>query len=151
MYTRTCPYFLYFSHWFWLWFLSSLYSIHSASRALRFSHSTPNSRTESQHLIVWFKNNNTLTTGQEIVADASLYHLDKGMNLVVDQVSEKTKGDYSCTVMPHKVKMDIHLVIGEEPVADNKQIMVSASALLLLSTLVARELSFGILRLDTFF
>lgn len=73
------------------------------------------------------------------------------MNLVVDKVSEKTKGEYLCTVMPHKAKIEIGLVIGEEPVADNKQIMVSASALLLLSTLVARELSFGILRLDTFF
>ncbi|XP_050327042.1 uncharacterized protein LOC126757298 [Bactrocera neohumeralis] len=106
---------------------------------------------ESHHLIVWFKNNNTITTGQEIVADATLYHLDKDMNLVVNHVSEKTAGDYSCTVMPHKAKMDIHLIIGEEPVADNKQIMVSASALLLLSTLLARELCFGILRLDTFF
>ncbi|XP_011188435.1 uncharacterized protein LOC105215940 [Zeugodacus cucurbitae] len=107
---------------------------------------------ESQHLIVWFKNNNTITTGKEIIADAALYHLDKDMNLVVDKVTEKTKGEYSCTVMPYKAHMDIHLEIGEEPVADNKQMMVSASALLLLlSTLVARELSFGILRLDTFF
>ncbi|XP_004517618.1 uncharacterized protein LOC101448896 [Ceratitis capitata] len=106
---------------------------------------------ESQHLIVWFRNNNTLTTGQQILADAKLYQLDKDMNLVVDKVTENSTGDYYCTVMPHKVRMDIILKIGEAPVVNNHQMMMSASALLLFITLLARELSNGILSLATIF
>ncbi|XP_053963247.1 uncharacterized protein LOC128866482 [Anastrepha ludens] len=107
---------------------------------------------ESQHMIMWFKNNNTITTGREILVDAALgYHLDKDMNLVIDKVSEKTKGEYYCTIMPQNVRLNIVLEIGEQPAADNKQAMVSASALSLVLALLAHKLSFGIVSLHNIF
>ncbi|XP_036333898.1 uncharacterized protein LOC118744748 [Rhagoletis pomonella] len=102
---------------------------------------------------MWFKSNNTITTGREIIVDAALgYHLDNDMNLIIDKVSDKTKGEYHCAIMPQDVRMKIFLEIGEEPKVDhNGQAMVSASALCLMLALLVRELSFGIVSLDKFF
>ncbi|XP_067628285.1 uncharacterized protein [Eurosta solidaginis] len=107
---------------------------------------------EEHHVIIWSKNNNTIATGRDVLVDASQYQLDKDMNLIINKVSEKTKGDYYCSIMPQNVRMNIVLEIGEQPTTDkNRQMMVTASVLCLVLSLLARELSFGIVSLDNIF